>query len=493
MNDAVVYNAPPTVSQFIRCEDKQSFIKGPIGSGKSVGCCMKIVRFAMKQTPGIDNVRRTRWVVVRNTRDQLKDTTIKTWKAWFPDGPIGRWKETERTYYMKFTPADGIPVDAEILFRALDDDDDVAKVLSMETTGAWLNECREITRGIVENLSKRCGRYPEMKLKPPTVPKEEWPTWHGLFGDTNAPEMDSYWHSIFEHLPVDDDDPNSIVECTTFSQPAGDGSDGVPGENIENLPDGYYDRGGRSEEWFRTMVQVGYAKSLKGTPVYMKSFKERHVSKIPVQILPFIPVVIGLDTARTPAAVFGQMVDGRIRKQREAVGFDIGAKTFIKMKLKPIMKQFYPTNPIIFVIDPSSVRQDNTTDDSWYKILKREFPREDGHHVKLAYTNDPKQRIDSLDNALRDWPDGDPMVFYDPSMKWCVEGLRSKYRYEKLKGTDGKLRDKPAKNNWSHVVEADQYMTMFLTGKQYDQSDYMRAITSSSGVQMSTVVNYHHQ
>lgn len=483
---SVVYNAPPTAKRFLRSTAKVSFIKGPIGSGKSVACCMKIMMISMRQAPGTDGVRRTRHIVVRNTRDQLKDTTLKTWLAWFPSGVIGTWKETDRTYTISFTPKDGIPVYAEVLFRALDDPADVAKVLSLEATTFWFNECREIAREIVENAIGRVGRYPDKKSKPADVPDDQWPTFTGVFGDTNAPELDSYWFNVFEHLPVDEDDPDSVLNCETFSQPAGDGSDGVPGENVENLPVGYYSREGRSEEWYRTMVQVQYAKSLKGKPVYMKSFKsDRHVSKTTLKIDPFAPVIIGLDTARTPAAVFKQMIDGRIRVQHEAVAFDMGAKNFCKMKLKPILKQFYPNNPIIFIYDPSSTRMDNTDDNSWVKVLKKEFPSDDGHYHKAAATNDPTQRILATDTALRDWPDGEPFIIYDPGLKWCIEGLRSKYRYIRIKGGDGRWQDKPEKNNWSHVIEADQYGTMFLTGKQYDESDFVRASVNPATQQVS--------
>lgn len=473
----IVYNAPPTLSKFIRCKDKTAFTVGPIGSGKSVACCMKIMKIAMEQAAGVDGVRRTRHIVVRQTRDQLKDTTIKTWLRWFESGTpgapgsVGWWKETERTYFIDFTPTDGIPVKAEVMFRALDDPSDVAKVLSLEATTFWINECRETVREIIENVIGRVGRYPEMKMKPADIPVEQWPTFTGVFGDTNAPEMDSYWYNVFEHLPVDEDDPESVLQCTTFRQPPGDSPEA---ENVANLPPDYYDRGGRSEEWYNTMVRVQYAKSLKGTPVYMKSFKDGHTKDRTLKIDPFAPVIIGLDTARTPAAAFMQMVDGRIKMQREAVAFDMGAKNFIKMKLKPILKQVYPNNPIIFIYDPSSTRQDNTDDNSWVKVLRAEFPSDDGHYHKPAITNDPKQRILALDTAMRDWPDGDPLISFDSLCKWCIEGLRSKYRYVRIKGGDGRMQDKPEKNNWSHIIEAVQYGVMFLTGRQYDESDYVR-------------------
>ena len=59
------YDAPPTIKKFLRSKAELNFIKGPIGSGKSVACCVKIFLIAMNQAPGIDGVRRTRFTVVQ--------------------------------------------------------------------------------------------------------------------------------------------------------------------------------------------------------------------------------------------------------------------------------------------------------------------------------------------------------------------------------------------------------------------------------------------
>jgi hypothetical protein len=473
MNFEFNYDAPPTVRKFLRSKARNIFIKGPIGSGKSVGACIKIFLIALNQAPCKDGVRRTRFVVVRNTSDQLKDTSLKTWQQWFPDGPMGKYKITDRTYVFNFTPPDGIPVHSEVMFRALDDPSDVAKVLSLELTAAWINECREVPKEIVENLGKRCGRYPSKADKPDDVPPDQWPTYHGIFGDTNAPEQDSYWQCVFEHEPVDEGDDGSILVCDTFSQPPGDSPEA---ENTENLPPDYYERGGRSEEWYRTMVQVQYARSLKGKPVYEKSFKpERHVvSKDKIKKFDHLPVIIGLDTARNPAAVFEQMgLDGRIRTLYETHELGMGAKSFIARKLKPLIAGYFPNNPLVFVMDPAGSRQNETDDDSWHKVMKASFK---GHSVKFASTNDLKARINATDEVFRTWPDGEPMNEISDSCMWLIQGIRSKYRYQRVKGTDNRYSDSPEKNDWAHTVEAKQYADLFLTSKYYRPEDYTRAI-----------------
>ena len=53
-------------------------IQGPIESGTSTCCVMKLWRLASEQKPGPDMVRRSRWAIVRNTYAELEETTMKT-------------------------------------------------------------------------------------------------------------------------------------------------------------------------------------------------------------------------------------------------------------------------------------------------------------------------------------------------------------------------------------------------------------------------------
>ena len=39
-------------------------IRGPVGSGKSVSCCIEIFRRACAQEPSNDGIRRTKWAVI---------------------------------------------------------------------------------------------------------------------------------------------------------------------------------------------------------------------------------------------------------------------------------------------------------------------------------------------------------------------------------------------------------------------------------------------
>ncbi len=118
------------------------------------------MRRARMQEPGPDGVRRTRWAIVRNTYRELEDTTMKTWFDWFPEEVFGELVKGDKAHRIVTAGADGYPVHAEVLFRALDKPSDIKKVLSLEVTGAWVNEARELPRGLIQALRERCGRYP---------------------------------------------------------------------------------------------------------------------------------------------------------------------------------------------------------------------------------------------------------------------------------------------------------------------------------------------
>ena len=77
-------------------------LRGPVGSGKSVACCVEVFRRALAQKKNDKGVRRSRWAIIRNTNPQLRTTTIKTWLDWFPENTWGnfRW-EVPYTHLIK--------------------------------------------------------------------------------------------------------------------------------------------------------------------------------------------------------------------------------------------------------------------------------------------------------------------------------------------------------------------------------------------------------
>ena len=763
------------------------FVTG--NSGKSVGCVIEVFRQAMQMPPCKDGIRRSRYAIVRNTRQQLKDTTLRTWLDWIVPGVFGKWKESEMIFEMRFAD-----VQADIMFRPLDSAEDVQRVLSLELSGAWINEARETPVEILQALMSRVGRYPK---------REDVQDYRAfVIADTNPPEIDSAWYKILEHLPQEDGNHGSIMECDSFAQPSGLSPEA---ENVENLRKNYYDdlARGKTKAWVDTYIHGLYSPSQSGKPVYSTVFRpERHVSRTPLKIDPDLPVIISFDcglcyddqtevltdsgwkffkdvdegtdrvatrnpeskameytlpnfkvalpyrgkllgwkstevdflvtpehripytrreypdtvlfapaqwvaenmskhlfvdltsawtglefappcglseevyadllgwiasdgtvckrtnrvsiaqvkphedlvellgatpfawgksginysmsnaelrdhiraewgqtksrrrvaecirnarpeiikrflkaftrgdghvrtrsngavewsiyvhskelagdfqdlaqkcgwnssvrtqygqtsyidgrevvstdghivtikrratraelhkrnyyeqdysgvvyclnvpyhtlyvrrggkphwNGNTPAATFKQMdLTGRVRVLREAAAFDMGMKRFSKNYLRPIIKNFFPNNPLIFIGDPAGKRRADSDESSAFKVLKEDYD-EDGAIVKGASTNDPKVRIEATEQMLTQYPDGEPLMLIDPSCKWYIEALRSKYRYPKQKAS-GNFSDSPEKNEWSHIAEAGQYGDLYLLSGKYDPADHVR-------------------
>jgi hypothetical protein len=223
-------NDPPTLKRFAYSDSLFRVVVGPVGSGKSTRCNREFGRRALRQKRGPDGVRRTRFAVIRNTYGQLRDTTRKTFEQWIPAW-MGKWHEQSFTFHMRFDD-----VDSEILFRSLDRPEDVRKLLSLELTGAYVNEIREIPQQIVDVLETRIGRYPSRA--------QGGATWRGIWADTN-PWHGGHWGAkrFAKGLPGH----------ALFRQPGGRSPNA---ENLENLEPGYYDRliVGKDREWVRVYV-----------------------------------------------------------------------------------------------------------------------------------------------------------------------------------------------------------------------------------------------
>lgn len=226
----IVYKASRTLSRFM---DSDAFVRcciGPVGSGKSSAAVVEILARAIKQGKGPDGIRRTRWAIIRNTYGQLRDTTRKTFEQWIPS-QLGVWHEQSFSFHMRFND-----VDCEVLFRALDRPEDVKKLLSLELTGAYINEAREIPKHVLDVLQTRVGRYPSKA--------QGGATWFGIWMDTNPWHAGHWGSKLFAQ---------GLSDYRVFRQPGGRSAEA---ENVENLPKDYYPRlcAGKDQEWIRVYI-----------------------------------------------------------------------------------------------------------------------------------------------------------------------------------------------------------------------------------------------
>lgn len=237
---AVMFKAPPVVARFMRSDAFMRAIVGPVGSGKSSACVMEILLRAIRQEPDERGLRRSRFAIIRNTYGQLRDTTRRTFEEWIPPAS-GKWHEQSFTFTVNCPLEDGTRIQSEVLFRALDGPDDIRKLLSLELTGCYVNEAREVPWHVIEILKQRVGRYPPVN--------KGGPTWSGIWMDTNP------WHT--KHWGYLTFSVKKPPGHELFEQP---GARDPNAENLKNLDSAYYDRiiAGSDDETVACYVDAKY-------------------------------------------------------------------------------------------------------------------------------------------------------------------------------------------------------------------------------------------
>lgn len=457
----------PTILKFHKSQAFVRGIMGPIGSSKSTACAMEILRRAKMQRPSPDGIRRTRWAIVRNSYPELKTTTIKTWTQWVPAQYGKLTYDSPITHHIKSGD-----LDMEVFFIALDKPDDVKKVLSLELTGVWFNEAREVSKAIVDAMTGRVGRYPNKMLSPP-VPEENFEggcSWYGIMLDTNPCDDQHWWYQLAEGETPEGWD--------FFKQPSGTSPEA---ENLKNLPSSYYKRlmAGKDEDWIKVYVHGEYGVVTEGKPVFPSYRDSVHCAPEEFEPLPDLPILIGMDFGLTPAAILGQkLYDGRWLIFDEfvtGVGKSNGANqveescglTRFKYLLRTYIATKYPSHNIEGVEiawgDPAGNAKDQD-ENTAYDIINAD--KEDSWDTKPAPTNDLSARREVVINCLGRMIDGKPGILISPRCQYIRKGFAGGYHFAMVRtGGDEMYHEAPRKNKFSHPHDGLQYL--LLGGGEY--------------------------
>lgn len=448
---------------------------GPIGSGKSVACAHELMRWATTQKANAEGVRKTRFLIVRNTADQLRSTTFKTIIDWFPPEIFGHYKATEKTLFYTLRLPDNTIVKTEWMLIALDTPDDVRKALSLEATGLWGNESRELHPEVVDGLLMRVNRYPSMKDGGVTRP--------GAIFDTNMPNEDTWWEDKMENppknwsvhvqppaiLPVDqwiekyrcDPDEDTIIESVEEQKYAVDPAH----DNYDNLAKDYYPNTGegKTEDFIRVYLRCQYGRALGGKPVFEKTFNpDRHIAKgLQAVKSSTYPLCVGLDFGRQPAAIIGQLTPiGQVMILGEVIAENMGMEKFIKTRFNPYMFEHFPGYSFYVAPDPAGFQQTQLGELSPAQWLKKQ-----GFQLVRPATNDPEIRIQAVEKMLLEGIDTMPRFLVDAEKAPTItKALKGKYRWKTDKHGAMTGAKAPIKNEWSHPSDALQYLALVIDG-----------------------------
>lgn len=396
--------------------------------------------------------KRSRFAVVRNSYPELRDTTIKTYLDWFPPLYFGDdYNETNHRYVVHIEDRE-----IEILFKALDSPKDVRDLLSLELTGAHVDEAREIHEDVIKGLLGRVGRYPSMKdtdgqspfLTPPQIIlTSNYPsTEHHLYRDFVKNRIDGY--EIYEQSQE---------------------------ENRKNLRPGYYedlekDYAGRPD-LLKTLVRGEWGVTVRGKQVYPEFARTLHVAKNPLKPIHGVQVIRGWDnTGLSPACVVTQIgPTGQWLILHEFCGEDIGIIDFGEMVQLWCNQTFGSGQKYRDIGDPAGKNRDSNKMSPASYLRRLDILIEDGVQTFSVRREAVAGRLAKLIN-------GEAAMVLNPTCSRLIDGFEGGYAYPEI-GKSGVFKSEPADNIYTHPHDALQYIAtrLFIFEKkkaEFSQPNY---------------------
>jgi len=528
------YVASPTGAKFHASDKVVRGFLGPVGNGKSVCCINEMHKISVLQEPNCNGIRKTKWAIVRNTYDMLETTTLATFKQWIPEDVCSITLKPMRGD-LRYPLADGTKVEAKFIFLALDRPDDVKKLLSLEVTGVFMNESKELPYAVVKGSRERIGRYPSQidgytdvydkngKLTY-DAPKELDEDGNVLFNDdgspqykpctrksllmdTNPPEDDHWWYQLAEdgclRTNQSSEAKRAVEEIfffcrgpSPFTMVNGEYKDNPKAENIKFLPGGYkYYRdmlAGNTEDHINVMVMGNYGTIKDGKPVYPQYNDRIHCPEKALGVIEDLPIGLGWDGGLTPSCIIGQQTKrGQLRVIAELTSEDMGVRQFARDIVKPyLQRNFYGIEIAFSYIDPAGKGRGEAEAKSAMGILNDDYvednedgdiiqPLNMGFETEPAPTNDPTKRIDAVNSYIIKLVDGEPGYLVSRKCPMIRKGKIGGYQYKRMQVSgEARFKDKPDKNKYSHPADAEQYMALGFAGgyvldlqEDYDEYD----------------------
>jgi len=432
----VVFSPTNSMAAFWHSNDFYQFVIGPLGSTKTANCIFKMLAYAQLQPKQADGIRRSRFVIARPTLQQIKTTVLKDIEFWL--GAVARFKVSESKIEIRTDD-----VESDWYLIPLESVEDQRRLLSMQLTGVYFNEFREIPFELVSAAVGRVGRFP--------AEAHGGCTWCGIIADSNPPGVDSaYYKFLVENPPAG----LHFTHQPSALSPEADWRHLLRAGYYENMMSGHAD------DWVDIHVHSKWGETKSGQAVYKHSFKkEFHVSKNPLLVDRSRPLIIGMDFARWPAAVLCQLDNvGRLLVFQELEMENTGAEKFLITKLLPMLSTARFAGASGYVIgDPSGVARSSIGEESVFSMLNKRM----NIPAYPAMTNLIDPRLRAVEKFLLQQRDGGPALLIDPvGCPLLIRGFIYEYRYKTR--TDGSQDDTPDKTNrpFPDLHDALQYAAL---------------------------------
>lgn len=471
----VKYDASPTADEFHNSHADIRLVMGCVGSGKSTMLINEAIMLAVLQKPDKMGKRASRWLVVRETYPQLRNTIYESFKLWLKPNETTRRYTESAPMRIRWTDklADGTVMNAEFIFMAVAKPQDYENLKSLELTGAIINECGAMDYDVVTTVLSRLGRYP---APVDAVDIDNPITRVALLMDTNPPEEDGWVAEKFNTKPRGWElwkQPPALLKDTTAEEGYRLNPDG---ENFRFLGSGakayYLDKvSSMTPEQISVLFCGNFGVTLSGKAIYRRQWSDDyHRAKTSLKAIKGLPILLGWDWGRGgEACIIGQkMASGQIRVLHELVADNIGLHDFAKNFVRPLLEQEYPKGKfeIKSVGDPAGLASHGLSKEglNYFDVLNNSKTGvfRGWFTTTPAMSNHIELRLNSVRYFLTEkTPTGAPMFQLDKSCGILRRGFNAMYCYER-KQVMGKaqFKDAPTKNSASHPHDALQYLCL---------------------------------
>lgn len=421
-----VFNPNPIQKGFIESRAEADLFSSRVGEGKSTALAWSCL-YHTKHNPGAD------WVFIRDTFENIQRSTQKTFFEWFPPGIYGEYHATKK----EFRWASGI-ADGSVTFVGMDDPTDASKLLSWVLAGIAIDEPAPAagSAGVDENIFD----LGMQRLRQPGM------NWYAMKLATNNPDEEHWTYKKFAEKGAE-----NHFALWQPSKP----------ENMQNLPDGYYERLRRNlahrPDLIRRFIDGEFGFQQEGQAVTPQWNDRIHLA---TGLYPIRGALLDLcwDFGHNPSCIVTQRTPlGYWNILDSMVGSDIGVEELIEDRVKPLLIERYKGSPLRHIGDPAGNQREQTSiSRSAVKAIKRSLGG--------TWRSGPvrwEERKNPLQAVLSRTIGGTGLVQVDRNRaKEIWHALRGGWHYHKSR--NGVLAAEPQKDIHSHPADALSYGAAIL-------------------------------
>ena len=425
----------PVQSQFVQSRGTADLFSSRVGEGKSVALVMACFVHTLKN-PG------ARWLMLRDTWENLRKTTQKTFFEWFPPGLAGEYHATN----FEFTWAPGI-AEGTVIFMGAGDAADASKLASLELAGIAMDEPApsSTSGGIHEEIfDMALGR-----LRQKAVLENDG--WYAMKLAENNPDESHWTYKKFYEDP--------LPGYRLFQPPMAENTQNLPADYYEKLRRNY-ERSGRPD-LIRRFIDGKAGFQMLGRPVTPNWNDELHLA---TGLGPRAGAGVGdlillWDFGLNPTCIVTQLQNGYWMILDALVGSEMGLDDLIRGHLIPLLNTRYRGQKYIHVGDPAGNAREQNFGTRAVDIIRQALRGKWYNGIEHI-----EPRVEALNQVLARQHKGLGFVQVDRHRaKEVHHALRGGWHYKEIRG--GAMSMSPNKNIHSHPGDAMSYGAGYIARK----------------------------